>query len=164
MRILFTIILICFAALLTEVAVGAEGRSEGTYTVPTSHDRMLSWYEANRHNVYKAANAEIIKELGENKYLVKSNTPVGASTFVLCETQIEKDDATIYQIKFVKPVSGRVTDNVNVITVKGQGDKSQVTMTVYINFNHLLASDWAVKRVTDKSVSHTKALMVRYAR
>lgn len=164
MRILFTITLIGFAAQLTEVAVGAEGRSEGTYTVPTSHDRMLSWYEANRHNVYKAANAEIIKELGENKYLVKSKTPVGASTYVLHETQIDKENRTVYEIKFVKQVSGRVTDNLTVVTVEGKGAKSQVTMSVYINFNHLLASDWAVKRVTDKSVSHTKALMVRYAR
>jgi hypothetical protein len=132
--------------------------------VPTGYDRMVSWYEANRHNVYKASNAEIIKELGNNEYLVQSKTPVGPSTFVLREQQIDKDNATVYEIKFVKQVSGRVTNNVNVITVEAQGGESQVTMSVYINFNHLLASDRAVKRVTDKSVSNTKELMVRYAR
>ena len=37
-------------------------------------------------------------------------------------------------------------------------------MSVYIDFHHPLASRRAVKRVTDKSVSQTKSLMVRKAR
>jgi len=164
MRSLFVITLIGLAALAPEAAFAAKAMSKKTYTVPTGHQRMVSWYAQNRNNVFKAANAEIIKNRGNNEFLVRSKTPVGSSTYVVRETQSNEADATIYRIKFVKQISGRVADNLTIVTVRGRGDESEVTMSVYIEFDHPLAPSCAVKRVTDKSVSKTKALMIRDAR
>ena len=53
MRSLFVVTLICFAGMSSQSTLAAEATSKGTYVVPTAHQRLVSWYDLNRHNVYK---------------------------------------------------------------------------------------------------------------
>lgn len=143
-------------------ATAAEATSEDCYTVPASYHTSVEWFEENRPKFYKAANAEILKVRGTGEYLVRSQTPVGPSTYVVKETEHKRDGQTNYRIKLLEQVSGRVEDMQSTVAIKRDGSQTEVTMTTYIDFRHLLASTRAVKRVTDKSVSQTKQLLVNH--
>ncbi len=146
----------------TVAATAAEATSEDRYIVPARYQISINWFEENRPKFYRAANAEILKVRGKGEYLVRSQTPVGPSTYVVKETEDKKDGQTKYRIKLVKQVSGRVEDMQSTVTITRDGSQTQVTMTTYIDFRHLLASTGAVKRVTDRSVSQTKELLVNH--
>ena len=145
--------------LTTTTAFAGRASSEGSYHLPVTHHRVVDWMEHNRPRYYKAANAEIIETRGEHHYLVRSTSPLGSSTYVVRETRVDTDHGTSYHIQMVKPVSGRVTEMESTVAIEGHGKKTQVHMSVLINFRHLLASNGRVKSIANKSVSRTRKLL-----
>lgn len=164
MRSLLSIILLGCAAVHVQTTLAGEARSEGTYDLSGTAEKAVRWLDTNRASFYKAANATIIEHRGQDKYLVSSSTPLGPSTYIVTETETKENDATTYRIKLVKPVSGRVVDMESIVTIRSLGRKSEVTMSASINFRHLLATNRAVRSLTDRSVSDACQLLVKKAR
>ena len=150
----------CFVAV-TETATAASATSEDTFRVEAPYQDVVAWLDANRPQAYRAANAEIVEDRGDGNYVVRSDSPLGSSRYLVHETRTVKQGVKTYRIKLTQRMSGRVADNLSIITVREIGSATEVTMSVAIDFEHRLAKPRHVRRVTDKSVSQTKTLLVR---
>jgi len=164
MRHPLSITLVCLLSSAFQTALAGKATSNGTYTLPANRQTAVAWLDANRPKYYKAANAEILETRGDNQYLVLSKSPIGSSTYIVSETETQEGDATVFTIQFIERVSGRLADMRSVVAIKEQGDQSEVTMSTSIDYRHPLAISRAVKRLTNRSISQTKALMMNNVR
>lgn len=143
-------------------ALAGVATSEGAYSLASNSGSVVEWIANHRDKFYRAANAEIVEARGSNRYLVRSNSPIGSSTYVVEERLTEENGQTTYRIALVERVSGRVADMRATVIISPSNQGSQVSMTTTIDFDHVLATSWAVKRVTDKSITQTRELLVRH--
>jgi hypothetical protein len=167
---LFAALLLAVAAASPAPLLAASARTYGTLTAAAGHDKTTSWYEANRAKVFAAANCHVLQDLGGGQYYVQTNTRAGACKYVIRETREERTTAggkpmTIYRVKYVRNVSGRLADFELTIAMTGQAEgKTEVGMWIYANVPGRFIPVSAVTTVLEGSKSGVTSYIVKNAR
>lgn len=162
MRWTNSLVLVGYLACYHSSAQAGVATSEGAYALAAKTPNVVAWISNHRGKFYRAANAEILESRGGNRYLVRSDSPIGSSTYVVEERLTEENGRSTYRIALVERVSGRVADMQATVIISPSGVGSEVSMSTTIDFDHLLATSRAVKRVTDKSITQTRQLLVQH--
>ena len=168
--------MLCVALLLAVVAaspaplLAASARTHGSLTAAAGHDKTTEWYEANRASVFRAANCLILQDLGGGQYFVQTNTRAGACKYVIRETREQRTTKdgkpmTIYRVKYVRNVSGRLADFELTIAMTGQTEsQTAVGMWIYANVPGRFIPVSAVTTVLEGSKSGVTNYIVNNAR
>lgn len=151
------------------VARAATSEASNTFSVSLGHDKCVQWYEANRAKVLNASNCQVLGNLGEGKYKVQTNTPVGACKYVIKESREQgktKDghSRTTYRITYVNNVSGRVADQELTISMTDKGGQTEVAMWMSTTVSGRLVPVFAVRNVQDNCLAGCKRFMTTNAR
>jgi hypothetical protein len=137
-----------------------EAKSTSTVRLNRPYDEVVAWCESNQKSMYKAANCEILHKKDPHTLLVRTKSPLGLCTYWVQQQKRKTEGQTEFEVKLTEHVSGRIMDQQTVIQVQDHMTHTQVVTTIYVDFRHRLASPRLVKRNTDRSVDHTKKLLI----
>jgi hypothetical protein len=168
--LLLTSLAAAFALLLVPNAAEA-GNAKGynTFAIPQTYETAVAWYESHRAGVLAASNCRIVKDLGDGDYRVQTNTPLGACVYQLKETREDtRNEAgqrvTTYRFKFVRNVSGRVTNADVTIQLTEAGDETKFEEWMSISVAGRFVPNFAVANVLQSSLSGGEVYILRHAR
>ena len=165
-----------FAAVVAVVAcspaasLAATASTYGNLFVSAGYDRAIPWYEAHRAQVFSAANCRILADRGGGEYLVQTNTRVGACQYIIRETREQRQTKegrpmTIYRVKYVRNVSGRLADFELTIAITGQTEtKTEIGMWMMANVPGRFVPVSAVSYVLEGSKSGVTSYISNNAR
>lgn len=158
------------AALSPSAAQAASSRTYGSFRISTSHDQTNDWYRTHHHSVFRAANCQVLQDLGNGQYRVQTNTPGGVCRYVLRETREEsktKDGRpmTIYRVTYQRNESGRLVDFELIIAMTGTADnQTEVGMWIMANVAGRFVPVRAVSGVLEGSKSGCTSYIVKNCR
>lgn len=159
MRLAITLAAVMWSLVAIRAAHGAEATSVETFRVEATFETLTDWFDANRPQVYETSNCEILEDLGDLEFRVKSTTPLGACIYLVKETQVDSPGQRVYEIRLIRNIKGRIVAQSTDIQVTDRGDYCEVEMTLAVTFKHLLASNGRVRKLTDASVTATGQLL-----
>src|SRR5262245_38504628 len=165
-----TLFIAILCVVLSPVAAqAATAQASSRFTIALSYEQAVKWYAANHSSVLNASNCRILKDQGQGNYLVQTNTPAGACQYIIHESseQGKTNDGrprSTYRVKYVRNVSGRVSNQEVTITMTEWGAKTEISMWMTTSVAGRFVPVGAVRNVQSGCLSGCESFMTKYAR
>ena len=149
---------IALAALATVTifqspAFAGGGAAEKTFQIKLPYNMRVQWYETHRVSIYREANCEIVRNLGNHRFQVKTKTPIGTWEYVVKETITSSPTEFLVKITLEDKLKTRLSKLQVSIGISPTQVGSQVAMQMEMLAKSRLVPSAAVRRILGKSVS-----------